>query len=634
MVCRLKVVIGQLELRHGEVGELSVCHEMSRHATCRLDFVRDSSSQVRLEDLIGAAVEVLVTADDEAGLDGDPEGPVFAGEVTSASQVFEVGVGGRFVIEAASASHRLEAANLQFFKEQKFGDVARSIAGRHGLSIETIAGEDKREWVQPGTSDFDFIVRGADELGAFVETNLKNGIAIRDAARGPATRVVWGRDLLRLTAKSRPANYGFQGGGYDYLKREALAIRGVAKEPALLGGAAAIVNATKHARPGPGEDFGAEIDRARVSGPRGARDMLRLQSRRATAGSVLVEGESENPYLRAGTPLTIEHGQNLSVPIRGDFTIVSVRHQVVDGDYSNVFLASPYDVTLPLGDRPPRSHLGATTAIVVDNLDPERLGRIQVRYWWHDERTAWARLVRPHAGVNRGMYFVPEVDEEVFVVFEQGDPERPLIVGSLWNGVDTPPEPTREDLDDNNLKLIQTRSGNTILFDDADSREVIEVYSAEGKCLIQLHNDFGGSPTINVFSSGDISLNSKRDISLEAKNNILLKSDAIIVETQNIHQDVGADLRTKTGGSVSVDAGMDYLVKAGMSVGHEGGESVTSKAGLSLNLVGGVTTNIKGSLVQIQPPGFVVPEVSPKAPKALEPKAPADKDFTPGKGSG
>lgn len=644
MSCRVEVVVGSLELRGAEVEALTVHHEMSRHTVCSLSFVRDSGSAIALENLVGAEVVVRVAPLDGSEMDGQPEGPLFVGEVTSVRQSLAapsgthfaeptVRVGGTFLVEAMSASHRMNAANLEFYKEQRFGDVASAIAGRHGLSIETVDGEDVREWVQTGMSDFDFLIRGADELGAYVETNLENKVAVRDSIPGPATKVVWGRDLLGLSASSTPANHGFQGGGYDLESKEALAIRGVSKEPTLLGGAAQLVGATRRSRPGPGRDFGVDIDRSRAPRPRTSRDLLLVESQRISGRTVLVEGESVNPHLRAGSKVLVDHGENLSIPIRGQFTIVSIVHRVVGGAYSNNFVASPYEITLR-DRRPARQSLGGTAAVVVENVDPDRLGRVQVRYWWHDEKTEWARLVRPHGGVNRGMYFVPEIDEEVFVVFEQGDPERPLIIGSLWNGVDTPPSATREDRQNNNLKVLQTRSGNTILFDDADSEEVIEIYSAEGRCLVQLHNKFGGTPTINVYSQGDISLTSERDISLDAGRNILLRSKSLVVDTRELHQNIKNDLRAKVGGSVNVEAGGDCLVKAGGNVGHRGGKNVTSSAGANLNLAAGATANLHGSLVQIQPPGFVVPTVSPKSPDALEPKAPADDDFTPSKGSG
>ena len=120
------------------------------------------------------------------------------------------------------------------------------------------------------------------------------------------------------------------------------------------------------------------------------------------------------------------------------------------------------------------------------------MGRVRVQYRWSggDERSYWARLATPHTGNGRGMMFIPEIGDEVLVAFLGGDPEQPVVVGSLWNGKDLAPEPAK----DNTAKRLITRSGNTIQLLDDDGAETIEVFTPEGKCMVQLTND--GTPVI------------------------------------------------------------------------------------------------------------------------------------------
>ena len=88
---------------------------------------------------------------------------------------------------------------------------------------------------------------------------------------------------------------------------------------------------------------------------------------------------------------------------------------------------------------------GVFPAVVIDNVDPENLGRIQVQLPQMDESgqrgsNAWARVATLMAGKNRGTWFIPDANDEVLVAFEAGDVRRPYVIGSLWNGTSSPPE--------------------------------------------------------------------------------------------------------------------------------------------------------------------------------------------------
>ena len=97
--------------------------------------------------------------------------------------------------------------------------------------------------------------------------------------------------------------------------------------------------------------------------------------------------------------------------------------------------------------------------VVTDNKDPTKLGRVKVKIpiLSDDDTTFWAPIIMLGAGKNRGWFFIPETDDEVLVMFEHGDLNRPLIVGSLWNGKDKPP-PTRTPAA-TRARVIKSRAG-------------------------------------------------------------------------------------------------------------------------------------------------------------------------------
>ena len=143
------------------------------------------------------------------------------------------------------------------------------------------------------------------------------------------------------------------------------------------------------------------------------------------------------------------------------------------------------DVRLPsgLGGR----WYGAFPALVTDISDPEGQGRVKIALPWSADTAGaryetWARLATFMAGNNRGSWFIPDVDDEVLVIFENGDPRRPYVIGSLWNGRDTPPE-TMDGAGKNFKKVLRSRNGVKITLDDNDGREQLILETPGGQSL-------------------------------------------------------------------------------------------------------------------------------------------------------
>ncbi|HEV8320835.1 MAG TPA: phage baseplate assembly protein V, partial [Myxococcota bacterium] len=96
--------------------------------------------------------------------------------------------------------------------------------------------------------------------------------------------------------------------------------------------------------------------------------------------------------------------------------------------------------------------------VCTNNKDPEGLGRIKVKFPWLEasEESHWARVCQFMTGGGRGMWIIPEVDDEVLVAFEHGDVHFPYVLGSLWNGVDRPPSVSGLNADGkNNIRAFQ-----------------------------------------------------------------------------------------------------------------------------------------------------------------------------------
>lgn len=148
---------------------------------------------------------------------------------------------------------------------------------------------------------------------------------------------------------------------------------------------------------------------------------------------------------------------------------------------------------------------GVAVAVVCDNRDPHGMGRVRVTYPWHtvQNQSFWARVAAPMAGKNRGIFFLPEVDDEVLVVFDRGDVRFPYIIGALWNGKDGPPEDNGDGKND--LRVIKTRKGHILTFDDG-TKGRIKLELNDGKQLLidddGVKLDDGGGNSLAIDSRG------------------------------------------------------------------------------------------------------------------------------------
>ncbi len=223
-------------------------------------------------------------------------------------------------------------------------------------------------------------------------------------------------------------------------------------------------------------------------------------------------------------------------------------------------------------------HKGVVSALVVDNVDPESFGRIKVQFNWlqEGEQSFWARVATPMAGNEQGIYFLPEIDDEVLVVFEHGKIEYPVVIGSLWSGLNLPPQ--NNDDGENNIRQIRSRSGHALSFDDSEGAEKMTL---ESSMLHKIEFD-DSAKTISIESEGGNKIvidDNSQEILIEDSGGNSIKMEA------NSNK-----ITVKSSGDLILE-GMNVTIKAGASLKLEGsaGAELTSSA----------ITTVKGSLVQI-----------------------------------
>jgi phage baseplate assembly protein V len=183
--------------------------------------------------------------------------------------------------------------------------------------------------------------------------------------------------------------------------------------------------------------------------------------------------------------------------------------------------------------------LGVAIAVVTNNKDPDGLGRVKVKLPWISEQieSDWSRVVTPMAGAGRGLYCLPEVDDEVLVGFEHGRPDKLYVLGGLWNGRDKPPESNADGKND--LRTIRSRSGHVIRLTDKAGDEKIEIIdrTAKNSIVISAKDNtitITGDADVTVQSSNgklklggrEVEISSQGAVKIEAKQNMDLQARA------------------------------------------------------------------------------------------------------------
>jgi uncharacterized protein involved in type VI secretion and phage assembly len=269
------------------------------------------------------------------------------------------------------------------------------------------------------------------------------------------------------------------------------------------------------------------------------------------------------PEIKAGKVIQLEQlGKRLS----GSYLVTQVTHRYTSEGITSTFavrgsrtglLADAITPYVPL-DRWP----GVVPAIVTNTDDPEKWGRVKVKFPWmaDDAESDWARVVGSGAGPNAGFCSIPEVNDEVIVAFSHGDFGQPIVLGGVWNGKDALP-PQVANAAKNEMPKVrawQTPKGHQItLYDNADNK--VEVKTAGGS---QVLLDDAGKKII-VKSSGGLSItlddggskiiiDSKGDIELNATAGLTLKANGPLKAT-------GATMNLEASGPVTIKGAMINL---------------------------------------------------------------------------
>ena len=498
------VQVGDNLLQSARLTFLEVRQALNEHWWCTFVCGATDDAPIPVDQWLGKPVKVVSTDEDKA------THTHFSGFVVSVDLVYEAS--GTYSAHATAVSRSWlldQAPRKYYYSEQTLSQVAQKACGLVNLSASVHVPNDKPlNYVQYGETDFSLLHRITDDHNAWLRPT-ESGIEILNSFQA-GTDLEWrgdsGAGLLEfsLGGTLKPASFG--GSHYDFHAMQSQVFQGVSKQPAFscsaAGLASAVVGQSQAVMP-----QGFVQQRPRVMTVDDFQTTVQDESERALGSAITGRGSSRKPALLAGNSVNITGKINAA----GTYGLVSVTHQWDAGGYRNTFTVTPWTAYRNSTEPELRPWNGIVPARVVDHDDPKKMGRVKVQFFWQEDgSTHWARTTSPHAGPDRGFMFMPEVGDEVAVAFEDGDPERPVIVGSLWNGVHLQPRADfrGDDVSDNAVKRIMTRSGNRLQMSDKTGQETIAIATPNHNVIkLTEQADKTGRTNITIESkTGDIVL--------------------------------------------------------------------------------------------------------------------------------
>ncbi|MCK6556303.1 type VI secretion system tip protein VgrG [Candidatus Binatia bacterium] len=301
--------------------------------------------------------------------------------------------------------------------------------------------------------------------------------------------------------------------------------------------------------------------------------------------------------------------------------------QGAEETYRNGFLCLPHRVPFRPARLTPKPFVeGVQTAFVVgpsgEEIHTDKYGRVRVQFHWdregkyNEKSSCWVRVAQAWAGKRWGAIFTPRIGQEVIVDFEEGDPDRPLITGRVYNAEQMPPYDLPAEQTKSTIKTSSSKGGggfNEIRFEDKKGKEQLFVHAER-----RYDNRVKKDSLEWVGRHRHLIVGRQQREAVKADKHLKVGGDRNEQIDGSASSKVGMDFDRKIGMKRALDAGMEIHLKAGMNAVIEGGMTVTLKAGAGFLVVGPAGVTMSGTPILINAGGAAGTGsgASPDPPKA------------------
>ena len=531
--------------------------------------------------------------------------PFFCGIVTNIELHRDGSDFGCIQVSGYSSTYRMETApSCYSWNDRSIGDVVKSLCSDGKVQLALNAAHKKQlDYIcQYEESDFDFVRRLALQYQEWMYYDGLKLVFGKPRRLPDPIKMEFGTSLsslnIGLQTLARPEQvFTFHSGANREMDR---------KTPdkayghdRMAGDAfrAALPSYPKAAR---------QYSIQRVSSIDDLENYVLLKQAAETAETHYVTAESQDPRLHVGSVISLYSSflkgvGNLSQESLGDFIIIEMTHEVSESCYyKNRFKAIPGTV-MSLPNPKVEMPLAETQmATVLSNADPHGAGRVQVRMNWQTDnmRTSWVRVMTPDGGgskdvkSNRGFVFIPEVGDQVLLGFRHGDPARPYVMGSLFNGTTG-----GGGGQGNNCKSLTSRRGSSLKLDDSvgsvtlhDKGGVSMTFDGAGNATTNAKSsNFVNAGTNNVINVG----NGSSVISSDSDGNITLKGNTAITLVVGENQIKVCTSGIFINGKQQIAIGTDEMMSL------EAKQDLTMSSKANLNMSGSTTVSLGSNDISI-----------------------------------
>jgi uncharacterized protein involved in type VI secretion and phage assembly len=405
-------------------------------------------------------------------------GQVFKGEITAIESHFTAGSSAPIVVRAYDVAHRLHMGRyIRSFLNMTDSDVVNQIISEAGITAGTITDTTPvHQYIfQENQTNMEFLRERAARNG--FELYVQNGqLNFCPPTSSGSVTLEWLTNLysfrVRVSASEQVSQVEVRGWDYHTGKMAIVSTKtsgtvltsnehgtGVSKATAFSGLPKMIV-----------------VDQP-VWGSAESDKIAQSLMNELSGEYIQADGRATgNPDIRPGKVITLTEMGKYS----GSYYVTATRHIFQERVYTTEFSVRGLrggDLLSVLAPKP-RLQPGQTllVGIVSNNVDPDKLGRVKVKFptLTEEHESNWARVVAIGAGVSRGFDNLPEINDEVLVGFEHGDIHRPYVIGGVWNKNDPTPTSVDDSVADGKVRLrtIQTRFGQTLQFVEEDKGAV------------------------------------------------------------------------------------------------------------------------------------------------------------------
>lgn len=484
---------------------------------------------------IGKKVKVGFTSSttQDNNFQDEVEKILIEGEITAMEVHFNEKSEAHIIVRGYDISHRLHRGRYnRSFLNKTDSDIVKKVVQEIGIKLGNIesTSEVHKYVFQENQTNMEFLRERAARIGfeLFVTEDKINFCKPKNQESLP---LKWLVDISKFSTRVTSAEQvsSVEVRGWDYTQKRLIS-QTVNKEKQVTETGNKLGSSTSTAFPNLKSPKMTVVNKP-VASEKQAKAMAQALCDELGGEFVYADAKAAgNPEIRPGRVINLE---GMGDRYSGKYYVTETRHffnqRVYETDFSVRGLRSGNLFTTLSTEKRLQPSETLLVGIVTNNKDPDKLGRVKVKFptMTEEHESNWARVVALGAGPNRGFDCLPEVNDEVLVGFEHGDIHRPYVIGGVWNGKDAPPEKVNDSVTNGvRLRTFKTRVGHTLQFVEEDK--------GSSKKGIRLETEYGHKIYLN---------DSQRCIEIETKGGHKIKMD-----------DMGKSVSVESKGNLSLDA--------------------------------------------------------------------------------